>query len=131
MLFLFPHLLRVSTSKRYAKMQNQTLTDSSISLTFDDVVPKSTSTRHVAAAAFYHCLGGSHKSRKPLSMSLTTFYLSFSYQGSSSPQPARGIRTCFHRHGLISNNYFAVFLVISYALRSYVSLKISGRSICN
>ena len=26
-------------------------------LAFDDVVPKDTSTRHVAAAAFYHCLG--------------------------------------------------------------------------
>ena len=26
-------------------------------LAFDDVVPKSTSTRRVAAAAFYHCLG--------------------------------------------------------------------------
>ncbi len=26
-------------------------------LAFDDVVPKATSTRRVAAAAFYHCLG--------------------------------------------------------------------------
>lgn len=31
-------------------------------LQFDDVVPKDTSTRHVAAAAFYHCLGKSFSS---------------------------------------------------------------------
>jgi len=39
----------------YAKMQLQTL-PTTHTLTFDDVVPKTTSTRHVAAAAFYHCL---------------------------------------------------------------------------
>jgi hypothetical protein len=37
-------------------MQLQTL-PTTHTLTFDDVVPKTTSTRHVAAAAFYHCLG--------------------------------------------------------------------------
>lgn len=29
----------------------------SATLMFDDIVPNETSTRHVAAAAFYHCLG--------------------------------------------------------------------------
>lgn len=38
-------------------MQSQTLPRASTSLTFDDVVPKDTSTPHVASAAFYHCLG--------------------------------------------------------------------------
>lgn len=40
----------------YAKMQFQTLSGPGIRLTFDTVVPTLTSTRHVAAAAFYHCL---------------------------------------------------------------------------
>jgi meiotic recombination protein REC8, fungi type len=30
---------------------------SAVQLTFDDIVPKTTSTRHIAAAGFYHCLG--------------------------------------------------------------------------
>lgn len=42
---------------RYAKMQYQTLSKPDGQLIFETVVPKSTSTRHVAAAAFYHCLG--------------------------------------------------------------------------
>lgn len=29
-------------------------------LSFDTIVPDATSTRHVAAAAFYHCLGELH-----------------------------------------------------------------------
>jgi hypothetical protein len=40
---------------RYARMQEH---GSTANLTFDIVVPEATSTRHVAAAAFYHCLGG-------------------------------------------------------------------------
>ncbi|EPQ60648.1 hypothetical protein GLOTRDRAFT_124401 [Gloeophyllum trabeum ATCC 11539] len=40
----------------YTKMQLQSLPLNADSLTFDDVVPKDTSTPHVAAAAFYHCL---------------------------------------------------------------------------
>ncbi|KAL1706223.1 Rec8 like protein-domain-containing protein [Schizophyllum commune] len=39
----------------YARMQSLTLGGGK-SLTFDTVVPKDTSTRHVAAAGFYHCL---------------------------------------------------------------------------
>lgn len=40
----------------YARMQYQSLSGSSLYLTFDDVVPKASSTAHVAAAALYHCL---------------------------------------------------------------------------
>ncbi|THH21523.1 hypothetical protein EW146_g23 [Bondarzewia mesenterica] len=40
----------------YARMQSQSLPLASDGLTFDDIVPKTTSTPHVAAAAFYHCL---------------------------------------------------------------------------
>lgn len=40
----------------YAKMQLQTFALPTSTLTFDDVVPKLTSTPHVAAAGFYHCL---------------------------------------------------------------------------
>ncbi|KAH9950358.1 Rec8 like protein-domain-containing protein [Amylocystis lapponica] len=40
----------------YAKMQLKTFPTVTATLTFDDVVPKLTSTPHVAAAAFYHCL---------------------------------------------------------------------------
>ncbi|TFY67439.1 hypothetical protein EVG20_g3941, partial [Dentipellis fragilis] len=40
----------------YAKMQTQTLAQPEEGLCFDDVVPKNTSTPHVAASAFYHCL---------------------------------------------------------------------------
>ncbi|KZT02692.1 uncharacterized protein LAESUDRAFT_661292 [Laetiporus sulphureus 93-53] len=40
----------------YAKMQLKTFPSSTSTLTFNDVVPKATSTPHVAAAAFYHCL---------------------------------------------------------------------------
>ena len=38
-------------------MQNQTLSKPNGRLTFETVVPNLSSTRHVAAAAFYHCLG--------------------------------------------------------------------------
>ncbi|PPQ63779.1 hypothetical protein CVT24_004321 [Panaeolus cyanescens] len=41
----------------YAKMQSQTLPQPNGRLTFERVTPRLTSTRHVAAAAFYHCLG--------------------------------------------------------------------------
>ncbi|KAJ7634291.1 hypothetical protein DFH06DRAFT_1003827 [Mycena polygramma] len=37
-------------------MQIQSLPNSVADLSFDAVVPTATSTRHVAAAAFYHCL---------------------------------------------------------------------------
>ncbi|KAL4069631.1 hypothetical protein V8B97DRAFT_1918138 [Scleroderma yunnanense] len=40
----------------YARMQHRSLSSSFPNLTFDDVVPKATSTAHVAAAALYHCL---------------------------------------------------------------------------
>ncbi|KAJ3799937.1 Rec8 like protein-domain-containing protein [Lentinula aff. detonsa] len=40
----------------YAKMQQQAMPAGSEKILFDGVVPKLTSTRHVAAAAFYHCL---------------------------------------------------------------------------
>jgi hypothetical protein len=38
-------------------MQARSLPSENANLTFDVVVPQSTSTRHVAASAFYHCLG--------------------------------------------------------------------------
>ena len=38
-------------------MQLQAFPSAISELCFDDVVPKATSTRRVAAAAFYHCLG--------------------------------------------------------------------------
>ncbi|RPD82524.1 hypothetical protein L226DRAFT_565089 [Lentinus tigrinus ALCF2SS1-7] len=40
----------------YAKMQLRASPTANEELAFDDVVPKATSTRRVAAAAFYHCL---------------------------------------------------------------------------
>ena len=39
------------------KIQTNALPTGAASLEFGDIVPKDTSTRHVAAAAFYHCLG--------------------------------------------------------------------------
>jgi hypothetical protein len=47
---------------RYVRMQLQGLPNSVSDLSFDAVVPMTTSTRHVAAAAFYHCLGGVRES---------------------------------------------------------------------
>ncbi|KAG6813802.1 hypothetical protein H0H92_007214 [Tricholoma furcatifolium] len=41
---------------RYVKMQSYSLPSYTTGLTFDTVVPKATSTQHVAASAFYHCL---------------------------------------------------------------------------
>ncbi|KAI0003692.1 hypothetical protein BJV74DRAFT_479605 [Russula compacta] len=41
----------------YVKMQLQTVQRPSEGLAFDNVAPRETSTPHVAAAAFYHCLG--------------------------------------------------------------------------
>ena len=38
-------------------MQLQTVQRPSEGLLFDSVAPRETSTPHVAAAAFYHCLG--------------------------------------------------------------------------
>lgn len=40
----------------YARMQYRCLSSLSSCLIFDDVVPKASSTPHVAAAAMYHCL---------------------------------------------------------------------------
>ncbi|EJF66721.1 hypothetical protein DICSQDRAFT_151165 [Dichomitus squalens LYAD-421 SS1] len=40
----------------YAKMQLRAFPSATAEVSFDDVVPKATSTRRVAAAAFYHCL---------------------------------------------------------------------------
>ncbi|KAG0708845.1 hypothetical protein DFH29DRAFT_1075247 [Suillus ampliporus] len=40
----------------YARMQYRSLSGSAQFLAFDDVVPQTTSTAHVAAAALYHCL---------------------------------------------------------------------------
>lgn len=45
------------TTNRYAKMQHHSLSEPEDGLLFDRIVPNDTSTRHVAAAAFYHCLG--------------------------------------------------------------------------
>ncbi|KAF9456189.1 Rec8 like protein-domain-containing protein [Collybia nuda] len=41
----------------YTKMQLHSLPLSASNLDFDTIAPRGTSTRHVAAAAFYHCLG--------------------------------------------------------------------------
>lgn len=49
-------------------MQLKTFPAATSTLTFDDVVPRQTSTPHVAAAAFYHCLG---MSARVLSRSLS------------------------------------------------------------
>ena len=38
-------------------MQLQTIHRPQDGLAFNNVAPRETSTRHVAAAAFYHCLG--------------------------------------------------------------------------
>lgn len=68
-------------------MQLKTFPSFTLTLTFDDVVPKSTSTPHVAAAAFYHCLGAlsSASGSRTIECSLTflTFALGFSacYEG--------------------------------------------------
>lgn len=40
----------------YAKMQLNAFPSATASLKFNDVVPVEASTRHVTAAAFYHCL---------------------------------------------------------------------------
>ncbi|KAI0651884.1 Rec8 like protein-domain-containing protein [Trametes meyenii] len=40
----------------YAKMQLSAYPNPALGIPFDDIVPKATSTRRVAAAAFYHCL---------------------------------------------------------------------------
>lgn len=42
---------------RYLKMQLKAFPSATASLAFDNLAPRETSTRHVAAAAFYHCLG--------------------------------------------------------------------------
>ncbi len=41
-------------------MQLQAFPNADAEVSFDDVVPKATSTPRVAAAAFYHCLGMFH-----------------------------------------------------------------------
>lgn len=52
------YLIILPGFRRYVRMQLQGLPKNSVAeLSFDAVVPMTTSTRHVAAAAFYHCLG--------------------------------------------------------------------------
>lgn len=50
-------MTKFSLNDRYAKMQLHSLPLSAPDLDFDIIAPRETSTRHVAAAAFYHCLG--------------------------------------------------------------------------
>lgn len=45
------------TSRRYCEMQLQSLPGRQDTLNFDDIVPPTTSAKHVAAEALYHCLG--------------------------------------------------------------------------
>lgn len=59
----YAHIFRVckdifaDACDRYAKMQLNANPSDTGSLSFDDIVQKPFSTRRVAAAAFYHCLG--------------------------------------------------------------------------
>ncbi len=55
-------------------MQHRSLSSVEDRLSFDVVVPKMTSTRHVAAAAFYHCLG-EQKFLRPVVITLRFFCL--------------------------------------------------------
>ena len=77
---------------RYARMQEHS---STANLTFDIVVPEATSTRHVAAAAFYHCLGGcAFKTFPDLArFPSLTFFGSFNHLSNSScherPSPSQ------------------------------------------
>ena len=90
---------------RYAKMQYQTLPKPNGRLTFETVVPNLSSTRHVAAAAFYHCLGD----RAFLSFSLSRIkrvvnycfsMLSARHQRSDSSGANEPVRTVHHRHSV-------------------------------
>ena len=45
------------SGNRYVKMQFQAMPTGTKNISFDTIVPKAASTRHVAAAGFYHCLG--------------------------------------------------------------------------
>ena len=42
---------------RYCKMQAKSLPGNQNVISFDDIVPKATSSRRIASAAFHHCLG--------------------------------------------------------------------------
>ena len=52
-----PNARRLPDIGRYVKMQARAYPSATSEVPFDDVVLKATSTRRVAAAAFYHCLG--------------------------------------------------------------------------
>ncbi|CAK5280528.1 unnamed protein product [Mycena citricolor] len=75
----------------YVRMQQQGLPGTAKDLSFDGVVPMDTSTRHVAAAAFYHCLG---KPMMPTPVSTVQHKLhSAGDEGFAASQAERAIRT--------------------------------------
>ena len=55
-------------------MQHRSLPSVDDRLSFDVIVPKMTSTPHVAAAAFYHCLG-EQKCLRPVGITSDVFCL--------------------------------------------------------
>lgn len=78
-------------------MQLQTVQRPSEGLAFDSVAPRETSTPHVVAAAFYHCLG------EPFILGFTLQKLSdestgsADYQGSIDHRTGEGIRGNYHQ----------------------------------
>ncbi|KAG1825921.1 uncharacterized protein BJ212DRAFT_1475280 [Suillus subaureus] len=71
----------------YAKMQYKSLSGSARFLAFDDIVPQTTSTAHVAAAALYHCLGAC-----PLITVLFAFHAAAMYFVQAGPYPMLGTK---------------------------------------
>lgn len=65
---------------RYAKMQYQSLSNPSDLLSFEDIVPQTTSNAHVASAALYHCLGVLYIGRKFVGRD---FFRNANFSGSS------------------------------------------------
>ena len=78
---------------RYVKMQARAYPSATSEVPFDDVVPKTTSTRRVAAAAFYHCLGLSSLFLVGCATHLTTRH-QFCRQKTSLPLVRRSRTEC-------------------------------------
>ena len=83
------------SDSRYCKVQTNASSGSN-SVGFEDIVPVSSSTAHVAAAAFYHCLG--MWTVLDLCTTLIPSTRSSCHEGSHPCRPTGSLCSCSHRH---------------------------------
>lgn len=101
-------------------MQHRALPSVEDRLSFDLVVPKMTSTRHVAAAAFYHCLGEQGVLR-PVVTNVNVLLSSFSDEGSYSAGTSGDLWTCFDQDHLSTRRLSCIIVQSQSILKQMIT----------